>query len=81
MFAHLTFCNTGEAHCYWPHLPGIALEGRVRNCGSMARSHGQTGMFLSGGVGSLASLRRDRLNFPVENEVTLVDTVGVFNRS
>jgi hypothetical protein len=62
---------------YSPDRELVKIEGRIQS-GRGSYPSERAGFFLSGGIDSLAALRRNRLNFPQEHDSSFKDALCVY---
>jgi hypothetical protein len=63
---------------YGPERRPVTIESAERYTTPTTRTGSRTGVFISGGVDSLATLRWNRLNFPLETSGSMSDGLWVF---
>jgi hypothetical protein len=63
---------------YTPERKLVQIEGATRSNGSGPRKQERAGFFLSGGIDSLATLRANRLHYPLQDPGSIKDALLVY---
>jgi hypothetical protein len=65
-------------HWFEPHRSPIAIEAKTRSHNSTPHSAERAGCFFSGGIDSLATLRHNRLTYPLDHPASIKDGLIIY---
>lgn len=66
---------------YEPERDLVNIEAKIRTYTSSRRSPGRAAFFFSGGLDCLATLRHNRLNFPLESPGAMKDGIMIYGQN